>query len=237
MRAWTKNSFFAGLTPEELCRVERLLNHRMFRGRQVIISAGTQQNLVYFLLSGSVSIRTLETGRNGNMLHILWPGEILGELRAVDNKPHSATVTAREEVCCATLEIEAFRHLRRNVPQLNFNLNEILAERLRRLTEHTQAVTQPHLRGRVTRQLAVTACQHQALWKQAICAPSPPEPVEIPLHLTQSELADLVSAARVRVNAVLQEMQGEGILRLSLKQITILDVAALYRSRGAKAND
>jgi CRP/FNR family cyclic AMP-dependent transcriptional regulator len=85
------------------------------------------------------------------------------------------------------------------MPRLTLNLAQTLASRRRLASAQIQALATQDVGGRVARQLLAFA--------DAYGRETEPGAILIPLRLTQSDLASLVGASRVRVNQVLAQFQ------------------------------
>ena len=81
------------------------------------------------------------------------------------------------------------------MPALSYNLLRIVARRLRLATAQIQALATLDLHGRVARQILALAEECGSTGQNGT--------MTIPLRLTQSDLAEMVGASRVRVNEVI----------------------------------
>lgn len=186
---------FGGLGPEELLAVNRMLRVRKFAAGTAIMAEEEPGNLVYIVLRGSLRIH-LEGAEGAEVtLAILGPGETVGEMSLVDSLTRSATVITREPTVVAYLDRTSFWELMRSLPKLTYNLASILSRRLRLANATIESLATLDVQGRVARQLLAFAQEY------GVRADN--DSLTIPLRLTQSDLAGLVGASRVRVNQVL----------------------------------
>ncbi|MDF2762376.1 MAG: transcriptional regulator, Crp/Fnr family, partial [Thermomicrobiales bacterium] len=112
-----------------------------------------------------------------------------------DRAARSADVTALEPAVLVWLDRGTFERLRRDIPAITENLLRLLTRRLRLANAQLQAMATLDVHGRVARQLLALA---DVLGEEVADGG-----VRIPLRITQSDLAALVGATRVRVNEVL----------------------------------
>jgi CRP/FNR family transcriptional regulator, cyclic AMP receptor protein len=149
-------------------------------------------------------------------LALLGPGEIVGEIALADRSSRSADVTALEPVSTVWIDRHTFDQLRRDIPGITENLLRLLARRLRLANAQLQAIATLDVHGRVARQLLALA--------DALGDEQPDGSVVIPLRITQSDLASLVGATRVRVNEVLVGFTRRAFVSVDNKhRISILD--------------
>ena len=72
------------------------------------------------------------------MLSILETGDVFGEIALLDDRPRSASVTAMETCELLVVERRGFRALLGSVPNLAQNLLQVMARRMRDLSDRTQ---------------------------------------------------------------------------------------------------
>jgi CRP/FNR family cyclic AMP-dependent transcriptional regulator len=190
-----KLELFRGLSPAELTRVNDLLGRTKFPAGAMILTADQPGEIAYVILEGTLKVSTLQSNGRELTLALLGPGEVVGELAVADRAGRSADVIALEPAVLVWLDRATFVQLRRDIPAITENLLRLLARRLRLANAQLQAMATLDVHGRVARQLlALGGVLGEEL---------PDGGVRIPLRVTQSDLAALVGATRVRVNEVL----------------------------------
>jgi CRP/FNR family cyclic AMP-dependent transcriptional regulator len=186
---------FRGLSSAELTRVNELLGKTKFPTGAMILTASQPGEIAYVVLDGTLKVSVLQSNGRELTLALLGPGEIVGELALADRAARSADVVALEPATLVWIDRNTFGQLRREIPLITENLLRLLARRLRLANAQLQAVATLDVHGRVARQLLSLA--------EALGEEQPDGSVRIPLRITQSDLASLVAATRVRVNEVL----------------------------------
>ena len=211
-----KLELFRGLSASELARVNALLGRTAFPSGAMIMTATQPGEIAYIVLNGTLKVSTLETGGRELTLALLGPGEIVGELALADRSGRSADVTALESSTLVWIDRGSFEALRRDIPAITENLLRLLARRLRLVNAQLQAMATLDVHGRVARQLLALA--------DALGEELPDGGVRIPLRITQSDLAALVGATRVRVNEVLVGFTRRTVIEVDGKhRITVRD--------------
>jgi CRP/FNR family cyclic AMP-dependent transcriptional regulator len=190
-----KLELFRGLSAAELTQVNELLGRTKFPTGAMILTADQPGEIAYIVLDGTLKVSTIEANGRELTLALLGPGEIVGELALADRAARSADVTTLEPSILVWIDRGTFERLRRDIPVITENLLGLLARRLRLANAQLQAMATLDVHGRVARQLLALA---DALGEEAADGS-----VRIPLRITQSDLAALVGATRVRVNEVL----------------------------------
>jgi len=119
---------FMTLNPElEMIDPEKYVSEgseRTFADGQTLIEQSEATGRVHLLRSGCV-----EVFRDGSLITTVdEPGAPFGEIAAILDTPHQATVRAKGEV--SVIEIEDFEALARREPGLLLEVTEVLAKRL-----------------------------------------------------------------------------------------------------------
>ncbi|MBA2692075.1 MAG: Crp/Fnr family transcriptional regulator [Rubrobacter sp.] len=171
-----------------------LAGRREFPAGASVILADQPGDVLYFILSGSVRVFVEREGGVEATLAILGPGEILGEMSLADSLRRSANAATREKSMLLWMDRMSFQSILAQTPAISANLVSILSRRLRLANARTRFLVSLDVRGRVAAQLLAFANEY---------GEEVPGGVRIPFRLTQTDIADLVGASRVRVNQAL----------------------------------
>ena len=189
------------------------------RGR-VLFDEGDPGDRLYVVTHGKIKLgRTSADGRE-NLLAVLGPGEMFGELSLFDPGPRTATATAVTDTRLIGLGHDDLQPWLAGRPEVAGQLLTALARRLRRTNESLADLVFSDVPGRVAKALLDLAQRFGS-------------PTEHGLHvthdLTQEELAQLVGASRETVNKALADFAQRGWVRLEARAVDILDVERLTR--------
>jgi len=213
---------FRGLTSSQLDAVRKVITLKRLRAGEVLVETDEQGEAAYVIHAGFVRIRVIRGDGDETTLGILGPGDIVGEMSLVDRLTRSATVVAHEPTTLLVLNRNLFTTLIEHVPVIGLNLATVLSRRLRIANSHTLALASMDVDGRIAHQLLVYAREYGK--------PGTGTSVRIPFHLTQTDIASIVGASRVRVNQILGEYRRAGLITIdSAGHITLLDPAAWSR--------
>jgi CRP/FNR family cyclic AMP-dependent transcriptional regulator len=211
---------FRDLTPEQLAGMHRWLAGATFQSGATLVTVEQPGEAIYVILSGTVKVHVDRADGSEVMLAILGPGEVIGEMSAIDRLARSATVVAMEATTTLWIDRATFRDQLFSVPALAINLVAIMSRRLRLANAQIQALAGLDVYGRVARQLLALA----EVYGESASGGG----TLIQLRLTQSDLAALVGASRVRVNQVLGSFRQLGyVASADPYRIIILDAVRL----------
>jgi CRP/FNR family transcriptional regulator len=215
---------FAALDADASEALKSATRTRRFRRGDIVFAEGEAGDALYVVIDGKVKIfRTSPDGRE-NMLAVLGPGEMFGELSLFDPGPRTATVAAITDCALASLAHEALRPWLAGRPELGVQLLQALAQRLRRTNEAMADLVFSDVPGRVAKTLLDLA--------DRFGTPAPEGGVRVTHDLTQEELAQLVGASRETVNKALSEFASRGWIRLDGRAVLLIDQERLaHRAR------
>jgi CRP/FNR family transcriptional regulator len=196
-----------------------LTTRAVVRGH-VVFSEGDTGDRLFIVIEGKVKISRAANDGRENLLTVLGPGEMFGELSLFDPGSRTATATAVTESTLASLDHDDLRPLLLDQPAVAVQLLRALAQRLRRTNEAMADLVFSDVPGRVAKALLDLAEKF---------GDDESDGVRVRHDLTQEELAQLVGASRETVNKALADFASRGWLRLEGKSVVILDRERLAR--------
>jgi CRP/FNR family transcriptional regulator len=211
---------FAALDDEAAAAlIDTMVPSHLERG-DVLFHEGDQGDRLYVIGEGKIKLgRTSVDGRE-NLLAILGPGEMFGELSLFDPGPRTATATAVAETQLIGLGHESLHAFLSGRPAVASTLLAALARRLRRTNETLADLVFTDVPGRVAKALLDLSNRFGRPAEDGIL---------VAHDLTQEELAQLVGASRETVNKALADFAGRGWIKLEARAVVMLDVERLKR--------
>jgi CRP-like cAMP-binding protein len=191
------------------------------RDDEVFQQDDVDDGAVYVVLDGRVAL-SRDGGPAGSLLQaLLSPGDLFGELSALDPGPRTTTGKALAPSVVARLEREDLLHWASGRPDVARQMFQVLARRLRRASDSAVDLVFVDVAGRVARRLVMLGEQFGAGRDGVVTH-----------GLTQDQLAAAVGAARETVNKALRDFESRGWIVLSARGFRVLDLPALTK-RGA----
>jgi CRP/FNR family transcriptional regulator, cyclic AMP receptor protein len=211
---------FRGLDDEAAASLGATLTESKLRRGEVLFSEGDAGDRLYIMTEGKVKLgRSSGDGRE-NLLAILGPGQMFGELSLFDPGPRSATVTAVTDCTLQSLSHDELARWLDGRPEVARGLLTQLAGRLRRANDVVADLVFSDVPGRVAKALLDLSNRFGRVADDGI---------HVHHDLTQEELAQLVGASRETVNKALADFASRGWLRLEARSVVILDIERLRR--------
>ena len=95
---------FEGMSPEEQDELRAMMTQTTLRRGETLFNEGDAGDRLYILLAGKVKLGHASADGRENLLAVLGPGEVVGELTLFDPGPRSTTATAVAPTELLTLE-------------------------------------------------------------------------------------------------------------------------------------
>ena len=198
----------AGVTVVELSRAQRLFEE------------GVSGNQLYVILDGKIKLTRAAADGRENLLSVLGPGEMFGELSLFDPRPRTASATAVTDSRLAALAHDDLRSWLTGRPDVALHLLRALAQRLRRANDVMADLVFTDVPGRVAKALLDLSDRFGTPQEDGL---------QVNHDLTQEELAQLVGASRETVNKALADFAARGWLQLSAKSVLLIEPERLRK--------
>jgi CRP-like cAMP-binding protein len=211
---------FTALDEEAAGALRRSMTEIQLTRGQVLFREGDPGDRLYVVSEGKIKLGRSSADGRENLLAIVGPGEMFGELSLFDPGPRTATATAVTDATVLALSNPDLRPWLTGRPEVALSLLRQVARRLRRTNEVLGDLVFSDVPGRVAKALL-------ELSKRFGIASE--EGVHVSHDLTQEELAQLVGASRETVNKALADFASRGWLRLEARAVVLLDTERLQR--------
>ena len=212
--------FLGALDPDQHRALETVGIRRRFRKGQALFHQRGSPDRVVIVLSGRVKVTRLTDEGKEIVLAFRGPGDLLGELSAIDGEPRSATVEAVEAVEALALTSRDFRSILIANPDVALMLLQMVSHRLRDADRIRVEYGAHDTVGRVSARLVELAEEYGEPDDRGI---------RIGLSLSQEELAGWAGASREAVARALRTLREVGWVATERRRLTVLDLEALRR--------
>ncbi len=211
---------FADMDSEESKALfESMVPVELTRG-DVLFREGEPGDRLYVIAQGKIKLGRRSSDGRENLLSILGPGEMFGELSLFDPGPRTATASSVSDALVYELRHQALVQWIASHPNVATTLLGALARRLRRTNETLADLVFSDVPGRVAKAL---------LDLSARFGEPNDDGIRVAHDLTQEELAQLVGASRETVNKALADFATRGWVRREGRAVVLLDMDRLER--------
>ncbi|MEP7035089.1 MAG: Crp/Fnr family transcriptional regulator [Dermatophilaceae bacterium] len=215
-----KAPLFAALDDEAARALMRSMTSSQLERGEILFREGDQGDRLYVIGEGKIKLGLTSVDGRENLLAVLGPGEMFGELSLFDPGPRTATATAVAETVLIALGHEDLDSFLVGRPAVAAKLLAALARRLRRTNENLADLVFTDVPGRVAKALLDLSRRFGRTADDGVL---------VAHDLTQEELAQLVGASRETVNKALADFATRGWIKLEARAVVLTDVERLTR--------
>jgi CRP-like cAMP-binding protein len=192
---------------------------KLSRG-QILFREGDAGDRLFVVVGGKLKLGTTSNDGRENLLSILGPGDMFGELSLFDPGPRTATATAVVDSKLLALANDQVIGWVKEHPQVSLQLLGRLAQRLRKANDVLSDLVFADVPGRVAK--AIIELGERFGTKKE-------DGLHVNHELTQEELAQLVGASRETVNKALADFATRGWVKLEPRAVIVLDYERLVK--------
>ncbi len=207
-------SLFSSLDDRELDELLKATSTRHLDEGEILFRKGDPGRQLYGVVEGRLKIYSGGAEGKEIVFGLSDPGDVTGEIALLDSEPRSATVVAPKPSELLTLDRRDFLPFLERHPKVAIRLAELLAERLRRLSELTEDSVLLALRARLAKKLVALARNYGRQTDEGTL---------IDMKLPQQALGDMVGTTRESINKQLRSWTQMGLVKSSAGYITVRD--------------
>jgi len=126
--------FFKGLTPDELTDIRRIAADQRYERHQMIFADGDPGHGFFLLIEGQVKVFKVSPDGKEQILHILGPGEPLGQVAVFAGESYPASAQTLSDSRVLFFPRKDFVALINARPSLALNMLAVMSNRLREFT-------------------------------------------------------------------------------------------------------
>lgn len=206
--------WFSGLDDTLLKELAQLSHIKTYASQEIIFSRGQLGAELYGIISGSVRVMTESVEGRELALNTMHPGDIGGEIAALDGGERTASWVAIEPTTVFVIARTRLHDLMMRKPSLALHMINVLCQRVRNTSQQVEDAAFLSVPERLAQQLAAMV---------AACGSAIPCRVDI----SQRELAAFLSASRQVVNGTLQDWQRQELIAVGRGYVEVLDLEGM----------
>ncbi|MFZ7091887.1 Crp/Fnr family transcriptional regulator [Primorskyibacter sp. 2E233] len=215
---------FEALSAQDAAVLRAMGRQVHYHVQALICEEGSDDQSMLLIETGRVEISLTSAQGRRSILAQLGPGDVVGEMAALDGKPRSADATAAGDVTGILLSRAQVQSFLRDHPKAALLVIQTLCERLRKT--NTRLATQV-LKDGPTR-LAGLLQELFFDWGRQDSTGQ----VHLTEGFSQSDLGDMTGLTRETVNRHIRAWEGKGILRRDNGALVLLKPEKLAEAAG-----
>ncbi len=193
---------FETLRQEHLEEIASYATLRQVAKNTVVVHEGDRTHDIYLVLSGALRVQM--GGQEGNevILSTLGPGEMFGEMGAIDDHPRSASVIATQASGLVVISKNDFKRCLADNFDVSLYIIHNLIKRLRQADRKIESLALIDVSGRVARlllEMAETRDGRKVVTRR----------------ITRQDIARTVGASREMVSRVMRDLHLDGFIEES----------------------
>ncbi|WP_297850398.1 CRP-like cAMP-activated global transcriptional regulator GlxR [uncultured Corynebacterium sp.] len=216
----SRAGIFQGVDPDAVINLISQMQTESFPRGTTIFDEGEPGDTLYIIVEGKVKLARHAPDGRENLLSVMGPSDMFGELSIFDPGPRTSSAVCVTEVKAATMDSEMLRTWINDHPEISQQLLRVLARRLRRTNASLADLIFTDVPGRVAKTLLQLANRFGTQEGTGL---------RVNHDLTQEEIAQLVGASRETVNKALATFAQRGWIRLEGKSVVIVNTEHLAR--------
>lgn len=194
--------------------IDRFLEHchrRRYPSKSVIIHAGDQSDVLYYIVAGSVTVLIEDENGREIVLAYLNKGDFFGEMGLFDDSARSAWVRTKSECELAEISYTRYRQVAEQDTKILFELASQMAARLRKTSRKVGDLAFMDVTGRVARTLLDLSKEPDAMT----------HPDGMQIKITRQEIGKIVGCSREMVGRVLKSLEEQALIYVKGKTIVV----------------
>jgi CRP-like cAMP-binding protein len=207
-----------GFNLEDFEEVGLRVVERRFAPKDVIFTPGDPDDLLYFLLSGTVRLYKIYGDYKEATTALLKDGGVFGKLSLTEGRWQDVFAEAVTESRVAGIQKTSLERVIKSDPEFALRLFSSLSERLRQSDEVIESL----LHREVSTRLATLLMNLSDRFGEE-------DGTLIGVRLTHQDLANMIASTREAVSKVMSEFQREGVIETRSRRIAVLDRGALSK--------
>jgi CRP/FNR family transcriptional regulator len=204
---------FSGLIREHWSDLNAFTRTAHFERNEVIFSVGDLPGAMYLIELGRVKLSQLSPDGEEKIMGILQKGDIVGEVCLCKKGPRENQAVALESVDVTAFRVNGLLQVLQSKPEMVFSLVMIFCARMLECHDKVASLAFDEVRGRLVKEMLRLS--------ELAASQGERNSVELPVHLTHQELANLVSTTRDNVTRIMNEFRKDGLVDYSREKIVI----------------
>jgi len=216
-------AIFQGVDAAAVAALTQRLQPARFAAGHAVFTEGEPGDRLYLIVSGKLKIVRRSADGRENLVAIMGPSDMFGELSLFDPGPRTSSAITLTAVRAVSMDRAALTSWLTGRPDIAQQLLWVLARRLRRTNDAMAGYLFTDVPGRVAKTLLELAQRFGRREGGAL---------RVTHDLTQTELAQLVGASRETANRALATFNQRGWVQLEGKSVLITNPEQLaHRAR------
>lgn len=201
-------NLLSGMSEQEMNNIAAMTRMSRHRRGELIYLSGDPSRSIYFLKEGRIKVTGLSEDGHEVLLDVIGPGEIFGEIGAIDETPRTTSAQTIEDSLLGEMHGNDFEALLAAYPKMSLEVLKRVGFRLKKVEARLLSLICKDVSTRVREALI------DLIDVESTAAP-------FSIGLTQQDLANMIGASRQETSRALRRMEDSGALQLKYRHIIV----------------
>ncbi len=202
--------FFKGFSDEELDSIRNISVERQYQRGQMVFSDGEAGQGFFLVVTGKVKVYKVSPEGKEKILHILGPGEPIGQVAVFAGESFPANAEAIATSRLLFFPRQAFVELIHERPSLALNMLAILSNRLREFTVQIENLSLKEVPSRLASYLLFQSEKENA-------------GDTLTLNISKAQLASVIGTIPETLSRILNKMSAKNLIAVNGRTIRLVD--------------
>lgn len=208
---------FSELNNNQLSEINKFINTKTYPSGYTLFQEGDKGERVFFLKNGKVKVMKTKMDGSVQILEILQPGDVFGEVVLFGINEYPATARTLEDIKVDFLYKDDFKTYFNNNTQIGWGMLKVMAQKLAKAQHRIENLGLRNTKGRIAR--LIMDMINDFGNKQN----------EFVLDISQKDLADFIGTSRETVSRTLSEFRKNNLVELSNSKLIVKDIEGLKK--------
>jgi CRP-like cAMP-binding protein len=214
---------FDGISPSDMQEMEKITRMEEVKKRQPLYLTGDPSRNVYLLKRGRVKIANTAPSGKEVTFDILEPGEVFGELDAMEDAPRSTSAETLDDALICVIPRKDFDQYLAMHPNVTIKLTKLIGLRIKKIQSRVEDLVFRDVPARLAHLLSELGKTEGVANKQGI---------RLKVKLTHQEMANLIGCSRETVSTTMGQFRDDGLIQMDGRTITIVNEKGLSKLLG-----
>src|SRR6056297_714889 len=208
---------FSELNDTQLTEINKFIKTKTYPAGYTLFQEGEKGNRVYFLKEGKVKVMKTKMDGSIQILEILQPGDVFGEVVLFGINDYPATARTLEDIKVDFLYKDDFKEYFNKNPQIGWGMLKVMAQKLAKAQHRIENLGLRNTKGRIARLIMDMIKDFGN--KQD----------EFVLDVSQKDLANFIGTSRETVSRTLSEFRKNNLVELTNSKLIVKDIKGLKK--------
>lgn len=208
---------FSELNNSQLTEIYELIKTKTYPAGYTLFQEGDKGERVFFLKEGKVKVMKTKMDGSVQILEILQPGDVFGEVVLFGIGKYPASARTLEDIKVDFLYKDDFKTFFNKNPQIGWGMLKVMAQKLAKAQHRIENLGLRNTKGRIARLIMDMIKDFGNKQDQFV------------LDISQKDLANFIGTSRETVSRTLSEFRKNNLVEMTDSKLIVKDLEGLKK--------